>query len=604
MGKTDVGLMLKLIQKKICDMKIRTKMGLSLLVIVILCCFGIGLYSYRIAKNAVIENAEVIVTNLVKQMGLNLDERIEAVRDVSYQMCETGKINKILNMSAAEAKSGMSKYKDSLSTAVLQRNALYDYTKYALLRPESGLIYEYYKNGMKKKKTLEEEKILNFLSQKLTTASPTTWMVYDGQAYFARKIVVDYQDRGILCIALTDDFFEFIGTTSDYLKNEEVVVANAQGEFLKNAQQVFDIEELNQILDYNDGSFYVYTDYEEKEDDSYLTIALKTRDSSWKLACFMPFSRLLQGVEPIYGAIIKVMLVFLLLAGVISYVFSRTITRNADVIVQGMKNFEEGHFERKLKPVNYDEIGLLALQMNFMGMKIQGLMGLLEQKERQKMETEFQVLQAQINPHFLYNTLGSLKWVAYRHGNKELAASIDSLIQLLRFTIKNAGAMIALSEEIHYIENYVAIEKMKYGDMFAVNYQIAPEAEAVLLPGFVLQPFVENSILHGIDMAEQGGEICICAKMKQNDLELSVSDNGRGMTEEKKQELLMEDPEKKKRGLNSIGIRIVDRRLRNIYGEKYQIVMDSEVGKGTRIILRLPVTGGKGNEVEDSTGRG
>ncbi len=579
-------------------------MGLSLLVIVVLCCFGIGLYSYRIAKNAVIENAEVTVTNLVKQMGLNLDERIEAVRDVSYQMCETGKINKILNMSAAEAKSGMSKYKDSLSTAVLQRNALYNYTKYALLRPESGLIYEYYKNGMKKKKALEEEKVLNFLSQKLTTASPTTWMVYEGQAYFARKIVIDYQDCGTLCIALTDDFFQFIGTTSDYLKNEEVVVANAQGEFLKNAHQVFDIEELNQILDYNDGSFYVYTDYEEKEEDSYLTIALKTRDSSWKLACFMPFSRLLQGVEPIYGAIIKVMIVFLLLSGMISYIFSRTITRNADVIVQGMKNFEEGHFERKLKPVNYDEIGLLALQMNFMGMKIQGLMGLLEQKERQKMETEFQVLQAQINPHFLYNTLGSLKWVAYRQGNKDLAASIDSLIQLLRFTIKNAGAMITLSEEIHYIENYVAIEKMKYGDMFAVNYQIDPKAEEVLLPGFVLQPFVENSILHGIDMAEQGGEIRICAKMKQNDLELAISDNGCGMTEEKKQELLMGEPEKKKRGLNSIGIRIVDQRLRNIYGEKYQIVMESEVDKGTRIILRLPVTGGKGNEVENSIGRG
>nr|WP_253288659.1 histidine kinase [Blautia sp. MSJ-19] len=220
------------------------------------------------------------------------------------------------------------------------------------------------------------------------------------------------------------------------------------------------------------------------------------------------------------------------------------------------------------------------------------------------METEFQVLQAQINPHFLYNTLGSLKWVAYRQGNKDLAASIDSLIQLLRFTIKNAGAMITLSEEIHYIENYVAIEKMKYGDMFAVNYQLEPETEELLLPGFVLQPFVENSILHGMDMAEQGGEICICAKKKRNILELSISDNGCGMTEEKKQELLMGEPEKKKRGLNSIGIRIVDQRLRNIYGEKYQIVMDSEIGKGTRITLRLPVTGGKENEVEDSTGRG
>ena len=537
-------------------------------------------------------------------MGLNLDERIEAVRDVSYQMCETGKINKILNMSAAEAKSGMSKYKDSLSTAVLQRNALYDYTKYALLRPESGLIYEYYKDRIKKKNALEEEKILNFLSQKLTTASPTTWTIYDGQVYFARKIIIDFQNQGILCIALTDDFFQFIGTTSDYLKNEEVVVANAQGEFLKNAQQVFDTEELEQILDYNNGSFYVYTDYREKEEDSYLTIALKTQSIGWRLACFMPFSRLLQGVTPIYGAIVKVMMVFLLLSVVISYIFSRTITRNADVIVRGMKNFEEGHFERKLKPVNYDEIGLLALQMNFMGMKIQRLMGLLEQKERQKMETEFQVLQAQINPHFLYNTLGSLKWVAYRQGNKELAASIDSLIQLLRFTIKNAGAMITLSEEIHYIENYVAIEKMKYGDMFTVNYQLEPETEELLLPGFVLQPFVENSILHGMDMAEQGGEICICAKKEQNILELSISDNGCGMTEEKKQELLMGEPEKKKRGLNSIGIRIVDQRLRNIYGEKYQIIMDSEIGKGTRITLRLPVTGGKENEVENFTGRG
>lgn len=603
MKKIDVGFMIKLTQKKIRDMKIRTKMILSLLIIVVLCCFGIGLYSYHIAKNAVIENAEVTVTNLVKQMGLNLDERIEAVRDVSYQMCETGKINKILNMNTSEAKSGLSKYKDSLSTAILQRNALYDYTKYALLRPESGIIYEYYKNGMKKKKALEEEQILNAMSDRLTTATPTTWTVYNGQAYFARKIVIDYQDKGVLCIALSEDFFQFIGTTSEYLKNKEVIVANAQSEFLKNTQQIFDTKELKRILEYNGGSFYVYTDYEEKDTDSYLMITLKTKSNNWRLACFMPFSRLLQGVTPIYGAIVKVMITFLILSIVISYIFSKTITRNADVIVQGMKNFEEGHFEKKLKPVNYDEIGLLALQMNFMGMKIQGLMGLLEQKERQKMETEFQVLQAQINPHFLYNTLGSLKWVAYRQNNKELAASIDSLIQLLRFTIKNAGAMISLSEEIHYIENYVAIEKMKYGDMFSMKYQLDSDTQNLLIPGFVLQPFVENSILHGMDMAAEGGEICIRAKKKNEILELSVLDNGCGMTEEKKKELLMGEPEKKKRGLNSIGIRIVDQRLKNIYGEKYHIRMDSKIGEGTKITLSLPATGGELNEVENSTGR-
>ena len=130
------------------------------------------------------------------------------------------------------------------------------------------------------------------------------------------------------------------------------------------------------------------------------------------------------------------------------------------------------------------------------------------------------MMEAQINPHFLYNTLGSLKWLAYEKEQEEIARLADALINLLRFTVKNANKFIYFRDEIDYIKNYVYIQKQRYEDAFTVEYDVTKEAGEFSIIGFILQPFIENSILHGLDNSRNDGVIRIEGEVLEDRLQI------------------------------------------------------------------------------------
>lgn len=592
-----MSLYLKLLCKKIRDMKLRAKIRIFLFSVTILTVSGIGLCSYRIAKEELVRNSKDAVLNLEKQGGRNLDDRIDAFRDVSYRILQSANIEKLLNYSKEEA----IRYKianEGLPAAISQQSSLSGYTKYALLRPNSGMVYDYYRSGVPRMTGGEQQLLLDALDKKVDKNHIVCWTVYEDEIYFVRQIVsVDFEEKGILIFALDSNFFEFISDENEYIKKDLIFVMNQDNELLKCEDAEMAALILADIEERNAQDYYVYSYTREMSEDVYSITVIRTQNNGWRIVSYFSHTALLKGLDRIYSAMVQMLVIVILTVFGITALISKTITKNVSVIEDGMKEYEVGHFEYRVSPASYDEIGLLGLQLNYMAMKISELIKLVQLKEEEKKRLEVETLQAQINPHFLYNTLGSLKWAAVRSRQKEIARALDALVNLLRFTIKKAGGLVTVSEEIAYIESYIEIEKMRFGERFCIRYEIEQTVGEEKVPGFILQPLVENCLLHGLDPAKEDNTITIRGYRRGMYLWIEVMDNGEGMTEEQIKELLIPRKEKKKRGFNSIGVEIVDKRLRELYGEAYRTEIQSNLGKGTSIILRIPK--GKIDEMEN-----
>lgn len=596
---SNLKLHLSLFLKKIIDTKLKVKIRICLFSITILTVCGIGLYSYQIAENELIRNSKDAVMSIEKQGARNLDDRINSFVDVSYRILQSSNIEKLLDYSKEEAEKRRTA-NDGLPSVISQQSSLAEYTRYAFLKPRSGTIYDYYKSGVKKLGREKEALLLERLDELVDRKKPVCWTVSDGQVYFVRQIITpDFQDKGLICFALNDSFFEFMSDDIGYLSNDNVIVLNRNRELMKYGAPEITEKIMRAIQAFDDEQYYVYNTELELERDTYSVAVIHTPANDWTIISYFSHAVLLKGIDTIFKAIVKMILMVIVLTLFITAIISKTITKNVVLIEAGMKHYEKGEFDYRISPASYDEVGLLGLQLNYMALKISNLVGQLHIEEEEKKKLEIETLQAQINPHFLYNTLGSLKWAAVRKKQPELAASLEALSSLLEFTIKKSGGMVTVEEEVTYIKNYIEIEKMRYGTCFAMEYQIDMADQERKIPGFILQPLVENSFLHGLDLTKEGGKIVIRVYEQQEYLCLEVEDNGIGMTEEKAAGLLEDKKsEKKYKGFNSIGIKIVDKRLHELYGPDYHTRIRSVLGNGTRITLMIPLLGkGEGHEI-------
>lgn len=588
----------KLFRKKCRDTGIVAKVRLSLFLISLCVIISTSVYSYQIGKKSLIDNTLESMVVLEKQRGSSLDDRIEAFQDVSYRILQLKEIAEILKEEGMKQQTGNTK----LADVICQQSSLFDYTKAAFLKTPEGRVYKYYKYGEKKIEEREEQTLLDMAAEKVTKTQPVSWTVYQGQVCFIRKIIDEnFQEQGIFCSIVTESFLQYVDKNMSYLHDENIIILNEKGELLKRSNEYITEEEIDGLANYRGKDYYTYYTNVKGESSDYLTVVLNTPKNNWTIIELCDEKELLRGVDKIWTAMVRNILVVAVLILAITSLLARNITENVKLLEKGMEQYEKGRFQYRISPKSYDEVGMIGLQMNYMALKISSLIELLQSEQEKKQRLELETLQAQINPHFLYNTLGSLKWAAYREGKKDLAASIDALVNLLRFTIKKSGGMVTIREEIEYIQNFIEIEKMHYGSAFEVRYEINLD-ENLLVPGFILQPIVENSFIHGLDMTKAGNYIEIRAYQKEKAFYLEVSDNGEGMTEEAIG--LLKTGQKPKTGFNRIGLRIVDERLRAIYKEGYQMEIQSKIKYGTTISLKIPMNKGESYEVQNIDRRG
>lgn len=273
-------------------------------------------------------------------------------------------------------------------------------------------------------------------------------------------------------------------------------------------------------------------------------------------------------------------------AAVLMVLITKAMYQPLRRLTETMSLVSGGELERRVEVTTKDEIGILSAEFNDMLGHIESLIGQLVQEEMLKKDAELEALQYQITPHFMYNTLNSVKYAALLKGEAEIGGLLEDFIELLQASINKKGKFVTVAEEIHFVKNYMNLQRMRYEEEIETDYQIQQDALPCFLPRLMLQPLVENAILHGFDLRAGRNRIVIGGNVDKGQLQLWVQDNGRGMTKEQMEELLQQK-QKKARGLSGIGVANVKERLQLYYGSAGRVVCESSEA-GTKICLCLP----------------
>ncbi len=333
-----------------------------------------------------------------------------------------------------------------------------------------------------------------------------------------------------------------------------------------------------------------------KGKNSTLYTISKSEETGWRVVGVVELASLMQNERETQKLYIAVA-VGLICAGILLAVLvAGAITRPMKVLRKSMKEVEKGNFENAIiEHMPNNEIGLLGNSFNIMTARIRQLMAENIYEQKQKRKSELRALRSQMNPHFLYNTLDSIIWMAEGGKNKEVVIMTSMLAKLLRQSISNEDEMIPLQREISYVKSYLTIQKMRYNDKLEFAIHVDKEIEQEMMINLILQPLVENAIYHGIKKKDGKGMIVITGKQDGEDILLEVEDNGAGMDQETLQHIFEKSKAHELEKSNGVGVYNVHMRLRLYYGEKYGLTFYSEEGLGTKVVARLA-------KLEDSEG--
>ena len=279
--------------------------------------------------------------------------------------------------------------------------------------------------------------------------------------------------------------------------------------------------------------------------------------------------------------------ILFLMSLVNSYISSR-ITTPIRKLELSVNEIEKGNLNAKVDAEGSYEIRHLGQSVQNMAKQIQVLMADIESEHEKKRKQEFDTLQSQINPHFLYNTLDIIVWMIENEKPDQAVKAVTALARFFRISLSRGKSIITVKDELEHVRNYLMIQHMRFKNRF--SYTIEAEDEVLELASLklMLQPLVENAIYHGMEFMDGDGEIFISAWKEGEDLYLKVSDNGLGMTEEQVARLFSDTPHTGSSRGSGIGVKNVNERIRLYFGSEYGLSIESEPDEGTVVTIHLP----------------
>lgn len=408
--------------------------------------------------------------------------------------------------------------------------------------------------------------------------------------------------------SLFEDYYPWVVTISEYMKNSE-------GE---TTQVALDIQ-FSQIANYMDdvgigqhGYCYIadkkgdiiyhpqqqliYSGLKEEEynylkDGSHVEkdaiYSVRSLDNcEWKIigVCYID-EMITNKVNHIMKTLSVIFLIVVLLTVLIIRFFSKLFSNPARELANAMQEFEKDTNNFEFKSIEGTaEITSLTESFEHMVVQIKELVEKVRQEEVTLRKTELKALQAQINPHFLYNTLDAIAWLCEEERHKDAVEMVNSLAKLFRISISRGHELITIEKEMQHAKSYLKIQNFRYKNQFTYSFDVDEECLNYLCNKITLQPIIENAIYHGIDRMVDEGKINIGIHQKGDRIIFTVEDNGVGMTEEQCEEILHKDAGDRV----GIGIKNVNDRIKIYFGEEYGLTIQSELDEGTRVTISMP----------------
>lgn len=345
-------------------------------------------------------------------------------------------------------------------------------------------------------------------------------------------------------------------------------------------------EPVSQLLAVQEQGIDTYSDTER-----YYFIATSSR-TGWKTVSVLYSDEIITDWKYVQISYAAIGLVLFLILGLAINRITRGITSPVKKLQEIMRSAETGDFHLVGQIDATDEIKELAHDYDVMVGRIRELMRQNVNEQEQKRKSDLKALQAQINPHFLYNTLDSIIWMAEMQQHAQVVQMTSALSKLMRISISKGREFITVADEIAHVQSYLTIEQMRYRDKYETVLDIDPDILEETILKITLQPLVENAIYHGIKEADHKGTIRITGRRVDKLIEFTVSDDGVGMSEQKLREissLSVEDEDRLSlKSSHGMGVRNVHARIKLYFGPEYGLRIESRIGEGTTVTVLIP----------------
>lgn len=408
------------------------------------------------------------------------------------------------------------------------------------------------------------------------------------------------RSAGVLLVDLNYDVIEGICSAIQLGKRGYIFIVDRNGEIVYHPQQQLiygGLKTENIRLVMEEESEY-FTGEDEDQDVFYSVQTMRT--TGWKVVGVNYRSELVENRDSIRTTYALWGLAFFAITIVLSVVVSTRISRPIKQLRRSMQAVEQGNFDIQADIRSANEIGELGKDFNIMISEIKKLLHRITEQQEQKRKSELKALQMQINPHFLYNTLDSVIWMAEGKKQEEVIAMSSALARLFRLSISRGKEIIDVASEVEHVANYLTIQKIRYKDKLDYRLEVPEEILGYKTVKIILQPLVENAIYHGIKNKAGTGIITIAGSRTASGIELTVQDDGVGMDPERLERLRQSlagerepDETEPSSPHSGLGVRNVDERIKLYFGSGYGLVYESAEDQGTLVRVRLPALEGE-----------
>ena len=413
--------------------------------------------------------------------------------------------------------------------------------------------------------------------------------------WLAVRTIPDYYSLrpiGTLIIAMKPGRFETVLGEAVLSENGQVLLMNADGGVLAGSADPAAGSAAGSAAACASGGGLQTTVVERKGADAVVT-CLPAHAEGWQLAAVTPERELREDWAELRLLLLLLLGLTLSSALLFDLLFTRKVVRSIVTVARAMKQAEKGRFVRiKARgAAEKDEAALLLNGFNRMSVQMEELIQRVEEEQRDKRQAEMQALMAQINPHFIYNTLESINSMAVLQGNTAISRMTVSLGKLLRISISDSRQLVPLATEIEHVLHYLRIQAYRYEERLAYTIDLPPRLEKYRCLKLIIQPLVENALAHGIDPLQRRGSIAIRVfEIGERDLVIEVADDGKGIDNERMRELF-HSPQEAEEGADrrGVGLLNVHERIRLQYGGSYGLMICSELYKNTTVRIRIPM---------------
>ena len=590
---------MKHLKKWYINLSIQKKFLYCTLGVALVVLMAASILQYISASSIVTEQTRKQSAGVVNELSVNLDHYFDMVENSFDYIANNNTVQEELESDKPYKSDGSELYSYYSRSGQIRRLLLQGYTSIYM---NDIQLYGY--NGanhlLSNNREINEETAR--ISCELAEQANGRCIYYnasdEGLMYMAKQIKdsLTMEPLGILRASIKLSYLKKMTITArESLSARIFLLDNDRNILLENAEDdsVITNRDWTEEISGNEGDFSLTTDGQD-----YNCVYQKCSDTGLVVVGMIPKSFLQKTARGLQKTTAMLILASIVLCIVLANIMAKGIAGPIERTSNAMKQFAGGDFSVRLPEGRTDEIGAMNSVFNQTIEKIEQLLKQVVEMETVNKDIEFQALQAQINPHFLYNVLDTINWMARKKGEENICHMVTAISNLMRASISNKRSMVYVRGEMKYVQDYLYIQETRYGDKFTSYIEVDDKLNELEIPKMTIQTLVENAVVHGVENATWDCFLYVSGEIIDDTAVFTVKDDGIGMSEKQLEKLSAdeEEPEHEaERTHTHLGVYAVRKRLDYVYHNKAQMSILSEIGKGTKVALKIPLDGNTGN---------